>query len=413
MKKQNKLVGKIILADFLEYTVEKFLSFVSIVEGSPLYNKLAQEGIIVFKPLSGASMLREANVAVLAKAGVIGKVAGGTNSSICYSAREFSIEYQVRDEKLSNFLDNQKLSEEERKNINHLLNKLRRINTRNVIVHKILKGIVEYQKDYFTSNNESDLKPLTRVELARFISDFKDGKHDLDFMLDTSRISRAIRGLSLIAPSGEELPLWLLFPSRRDMVKRYIKAILNQEKKDIGSGHIAKPYTDEEIGRKINERYGLLVVRREIGYCRKELGILPYSVRNGYVYHTLAANFSPIYPFTILSIEHNTPAGSGIYELCLAGDAIGYPTGLCQTFYIGSAKNLRRRLRSHFSSGSKNGGIKRFIAERDCVFRYLRVPRIWTQEERRFHKLFISAYGDPPLCNHTSPKRPGIPNLRV
>ena len=101
-------------------------------------------------------------------------------------------------------------------------------------------------------------------------------------------------------------PLNFLFPSRRDMVKRCIKAALNQEKEDISGGQIKKPYTDQELNRRISESYGLLTTRREIAYCRKELGILPYFERNGYVYHTLAANFSQIYRQTVRPSDRQT-----------------------------------------------------------------------------------------------------------
>jgi RNA polymerase sigma-54 factor len=270
--------------------------------------------------------------------------------------------------------------------------------------HKIIKGIVEHQRDYFASNSELNLKPLTRAELARFVSNSRGDSRNLDFVIDASRISRVIRELSLITPRGEEIPLRLFFANRRDMVKRRIKAILNQEKKDIGSGQITKQYTDEELRYRINEEYGVLVTRREVAYCRKELGILSYVERNGYVYHTLAANFSQVYPLTAPSVESNAPVSPGVYELCLASGGIGYPAGSCQTFYIGSARNLRKRLLSHLSSSSRNGGIRRFIKEKSCVFRYLPVAQGWFREEKRFYNLFFSAYGDSPLCNHMSPK---------
>ncbi|RLC63692.1 MAG: hypothetical protein DRI01_04760 [Chloroflexi bacterium] len=407
MKKQLKLVGKIILANFLEHSVEKFITFVSEVERTPLYKKLVQEGTIMPKSLPEATILEQKNAATLAKSGVITRIGGGASFPIYYTAREFSVEYQINDEKLARHQNDRKLPAEERKNIDRLLNKLRRINTRNLIVHMILKGIVEHQRDYFASNNELNIKPLARAELARFISDSRDGSRSLDFAIDVSRVSRATRELSLITPKGDEVPLRILFASRKDMAKRCIRAILNQEKKDIGSGRVAKAYTDEELVDKMNEEYGLSITRREVAYCRKELGILPYFERNGYVYHTLAANFSRMYPFTARSVESNAPVSSGIYQLCLDAGGIDYPTGCCQTFYIGSAKNLRKRLLSHLSSSSKNGGIKKFMEERSCVFRYLRVPRRWAHEEKRFYNLFVATYGDSPVCNRISPKVTG------
>jgi len=401
MKRESKLVGKIILANFLEYKVERFIAFVSNIGSSPIYKKLVQDGVIM--PKSLAEVIQQDDSATLAKAGVIAKVEGTTGLSLYYTAREFSVEYHVNDEKLTDYLNDLKLGEEERKTIVCLPKKLRRISTRNQIVHRILEKIVEQQRDYFISNNEFYLKPLSQAGLARLISDSDNGNH-VGFTIDTSRVSRAIRKLFIITPAKKEVPLSLFFVSKKDMVKRGIKAILNREKKDIGSGRITKPHTDEELSHVIKKEFGLSVTRREVSYCRKELGILPYLERNGYMYHILAANYSRVYPFTARSVEDHAPASPGVYELCVDDSVIEYPTGYCHTFYIGSAKNLRKRLLSHLSSSGKNGGIRQIIQERACVFRYLKVAQRWDYEEKKFYDLFVSTYGDSPQYNYMSPK---------
>lgn len=405
MRKQNKLLGKIILANFLEYGMKKFITFIGEVEGLPLYKRLAQEGIIIRKPLPDAKILRQENAAALAKVEVIAEVRKGANLSIHYTKREFSIEYQINDEKPPGSMNNLKLTEEDKKDISGLLHKLRRINTRNLITHEILKGILNYQRDYFESNSELDLKPLTMTELARIISNSKGNSHSFDFV-DVSRISRVIRRLSVTTPQGEEVPLRFFFASRKDIVKGYIKAILNREGKDICNSQLKRPYTDEELRHKLNEEHGLLITKREVAYCRKDLGILPYSKRNGYVYRSLLTNFSKIYPFTLPSVKNNAPVYPGVYELRLDSNGIEYPTGWCQVFYIGSGKNLRRRLLSHLSSSSKNGGVKKFINEKNCAFRYVQLPQGqgWEREEKRFFNFFVATFGDSPLCNHVSPK---------
>ena len=56
--KRSELIGKIILADFLEYRLGKFIKFVRVVEASPLYKKLTREGIIIRK-LLGSKILRD------------------------------------------------------------------------------------------------------------------------------------------------------------------------------------------------------------------------------------------------------------------------------------------------------------------------------------------------------------------
>ncbi len=403
-EKQRKLVGNIIFANFIQYPLEKFINFITEVEGLPLYEKLASETIISRKALPCSKILKQSNARALARVGVIAEIKKGVNFSICYTRREFSLEYQINHEKLRRSMNNLRLTKEEEKNTARLLNKLRRINTRNLMVHEILKGIVEHQRDYLESNNELDLKPFTRVELARIISHKKNG-HGTDFMIDPSRISRVLQGLSIITPQGKEVSLSCFFATRKDMAKRYIKVLLIRERQGICEGRRKIPYTDEELRIKLNDEYNLSITRRQVAYCRKDLGILPYSRRNGYVYRTLVANFSQIYPFTVPSVKNNAPARPGIYELRLNGEVIEYPTSWSQIFYIGSGKNLKKRLLSHLSSSSKNGDVRRFAKEKSCVFRYLGVPRGWAQEEEMFYNLFMSTYGDSPLCNHASPKR--------
>jgi hypothetical protein len=405
MQERNQLVGRIILSNFLEYSPEKFLSFVAGIEQSLLYRRLVRAGVIMPKLIPSVSVLTQNNILTLARSGIVAKIEGEDNFLIHYTVREFATEYQVSPKKLARCLDTIKLSAEDTTNISRLLNKLRRINTRNQIVDKILRGIVEYQRDYFATGDELNLKHLTIAQLASFISDHQGGGgQDLDFSVDISRISRATRGLSLITPKGREVPLRLLFASRRDTVKRCIKSILSREKGDVSSGQIVKPYTDEELRRKIEEDFGLVITRREVSHCRKELGILPHFKRNGYVYYTLAASFSQLYPFTSASVKANAPACPGVYELCLGGSGIEYPSGCCQTFYVGSTKNIRKRLFSHLSLNSKNDRIQTFIKEGNCLFRYLRVPQGWAQEEKKVYNLFISTYGNSPICNHVSPK---------
>ncbi|MEA1964617.1 MAG: GIY-YIG nuclease family protein [Candidatus Aerophobetes bacterium] len=430
MERPSKLIGKIILADFLEYPLEKFINFVQAVEALPLYKRLTREGIIIHKPLLGAKILSEKESAfALAEVGVIAKIKKGVNFPIHYIKEEFSIEYIPDNEKLKRIINNAnpvrcllsngvKLMEEEKKNIGRLLHKLRRISSRNLITHRILKGIVEYQRNYFEANseieNELDLKlrPLQKVELARILSTCKENDHCRGFVIDTSRISRVAQGISIITPQGKQVSLNSLFPSRRDTVKRCIKAILRREKGDICNGLVKKPYTDEELRCKLKGEYNLSITGREVAYCRKDLGILPSSERaNSYGYVLLQPNLSKIYPFTSSSVKDNAPAYPGIYELRLDGEAIEYPDGCCQTFYIGSAKNLKKRLLSHLSPNSKNGGIKRFVKEKNCVFRYLQVRRGWVREEKNLYNLFITTFGNSPVCNYVSPKTSGGDNL--
>jgi RNA polymerase sigma-54 factor len=409
--KQRKLIGKIILADLLKYRLEKFWAFIREVEELPFYKRLIHEGVIIRKPLSGAKILKD-DCSPSSGVGVIAKIKRGSNFSIHYTHEEYSIEYVVDAMKLDGIINDVKLTEGEKENIYQLLHKLRRISTRNLITHEILKGIVEYQGDYLESNSETEneldlkLKPLRRVDLAKTTfsqSTYNTGSHS--FVIDTSRISRLTEGLSIITPHGIEVSLKAFFPTKRDKVKSGIKILLDNEKREIRVGSVKKAYTDEELRHKLKDDYGLSITRRGVAYCRKDLGILPYFKRaNSYGYPPLSANFSKFYPLTSSAVKNNAPTSPGVYELHLTEERIEYPKGTSQIFYIGSAKNLRKRLLDHLSGSGKNGGIKRIIMEKSCAFRYLQVHKGWIREEKNFYSLFVTTFGTPPVCNHVSPK---------
>ena len=394
---QGELIGKIILAEFLEYPMEEFINFIRELEELPLYQKLSYEGIITRRYFPDAKAVREGSL----PSGVIAEVKNDGSFSIHYSNAGFSIEYMVDNEKLQRIINGRKLTEEDKKDVSEFLHKLRRISTRNRISHEILKGILKYQRDYFESGSELDLKPLRRAELVRVISKKNNG----GVIIDTSRMCRLVRGISVITPQGKEVELRCLFLSKRNIMKRHIRVLLSSEREDMCGGRLKVPYTDEQLGRKLSDEHNLSITRREVAYCRKGLGILSYSKRvDSHGYPPLSANFSTIYPFTMSSVKNNTPKCQGVYELRLDNAKIDYQKGSCGIFYIGSGGNLRKRLFSHLNPSSKNGRVKEFIKEKNCAFRYVQLPQGWEGEERRFYNLFVATFGDSPLCNRVSPK---------
>lgn len=57
--KRTEHIGRIILANFLEYSLQKFIIFIKAVEELPLYSKLADEGVIVCKPLLSTKIIEK------------------------------------------------------------------------------------------------------------------------------------------------------------------------------------------------------------------------------------------------------------------------------------------------------------------------------------------------------------------
>ena len=96
----------------------------------------------------------------------------------------------------------------------------------------------------------TDLKPLTPAALARTLS------------VHASTIIRLLEGRSLIAPWNEQIPLRLLAPNRKKVAVAAIQELLEK------AG--ARKWTDEDMRRRLRDRYGIILSRRSVNECRRE-----------------------------------------------------------------------------------------------------------------------------------------------
>jgi len=281
-----------------------------------------------------------------------------------------------------------------------LTRKLRLITTRNRITHEILNAVFMRQRDYFHSGNPLDLKPLSRAELALAIR----ARNGADPVIDVSRISRLISGKTIVVPSVGEKPLRFFFPTGRDIHRRAIRALMDEERKELASGNIKRPLNDGEIRDRLKQRHDLAITRRQVGFCRKELGIPNlYRREKGGDYSSERGRFSTACRLDAASVKKNAPAKPGIYELSLAGAQIEYPGGADSVFYIGSSKNIRKRINEHLKPHNKNGGIRGYLEKYDCLFRYIVLETDWLKEEKMLYDLFAADFGASPRCNRVSP----------
>lgn len=425
----KRLVGRIIFANLLELTLEKYKNFIQAVEESLFLEKLE----IKDERLSRGKISDKAKEALSKAVAEIVKIppkphfksplsqgrVGGI-FSIRYTYDGFNKVYFFRDKSFK-IGDNSCSAK--------LKYKLRRISSRNELTHRIIKGIIEHQNRFLSTGDPIDLAPFSRVQLASWIngrqkSEVRNQKTEtrqkskchsglvsepvchLTSDICNTWISRLVNGLSLITPSGEERVLKSFFPTQRDINKRFIKKFLDKESEDIESGKIKKPLTDNQIKAEAESEYGLKISRHSVGLCRKDMGIPPAKRRlSGYKYPPLSANFSALYPLTAESVQSNAPASSGIYEFRLKGKEIEYPGGKANVIYIGSAKNIKKRLKEHLRVNNRNGHIRDFLKKYECSFRYIQLsaPHFLKEEERRLYRLFVATYGAPPPCNRVSP----------
>ena len=132
-----------------------------------------------------------------------------------------------------------------------LLQNIELINGRKLAVHRIIESIIEYQKKNLESGDILDLAPLTQHELSR-----RTG-------ISTSHICRVIKCKSIETPWGEEKPLKFFFPSKKSIIKNYIKDVSGDKSKKINS--------DKELKIKIEKELKLSTSRRSVTLYRNEL----------------------------------------------------------------------------------------------------------------------------------------------
>jgi len=401
------LIGIIILAGFLKLPLTSYEAVIEKVEGSHVFTRLSPGTF-------STKLFPRAQVRELAKSlapNCIGQLREDQQGfHVSYRYPGLASEYVIDEGKMMRWRQGQALSSGDEGEIQALRRQLRLISTRNRLTHMVLMGIAEHQGDYLASADRLDLKPLSQVALTEWIrgelqgdSRFLPLGSKLEFV-DNSMISRLTRDMSVLSPQGREISLRGFLSSSRDVHKRMIEAILDREKERIRRGDIQEAYTDEEIKEKLKERYSVSISRRTVSACRRDMRIPSSYTRNGnHTYPPRQTLFSFHYPLKVASVKGNAPEGPGVYEISLADLQVDYPLCFSEVVYIGSAKNLRKRLGDHLRPGAKNSDLRALLAKHRAVFRYIVKHSGPRAEERRLCRSFVSASGSLPRCNRIRP----------
>ena len=136
------------------------------------------------------------------------------------------------------------------------------IRQRQLTLIKTIKAIVEHQKDYFLSGDETDINPMILKDIAEKID------------MDISTVSRVANSKYVQTPYGTFL-LKTFFSeslstdSGEDVSSREVKRILQDA---INDEDKKKPLTDEKLGKILNEK-GYHIARRTVAKYREQLDI--------------------------------------------------------------------------------------------------------------------------------------------
>jgi len=353
-----EVIGRIILAKFLSLPLKRYENEIIEMESLGIFRALFPE-IITFEMFPQARVASHKEEFTHDALGRIEE--DGLTFSIRYRSSGLAGEYRLEREKLTKLTGSGSLAGFRRGEIDLLDRQLRLISTRNRITHMTLLGIIEHQAAYLRSCDPLALVPLSQMRVSHWIKD--QGYRSID----NSMISRVVNGIFILVPDGRLVLLKDFFPSSREIWKGHIKGILAEEEMELNSNRLDRPYTDEEIRDRLKEVYGPDISRRTVSYCQNQMGIPPFYRRTyDNRYPPTWAQFSPYFPMTLSSVKENVPEMSGIYELSLENADIEYPSKPTGVFYIGSLKNIRKRLRAHLGCWSRNGDLNALINGGKC-----------------------------------------------
>lgn len=399
------LLGKIVLARFLELPLKAFDRFVTQVESSAGFFALAPW--VTPGRLEGAQVAAGVDGIAPPASFTLGEVrATGGNLGFVYHREAFAREYRFDEAQLHRLKSCQRLP----KALMGTLHRLRLINSRNRLTHALVHALLESQAEYLRSGEPLLLRPLTQAQMSERLR----AQPGLAVVADAGRLSRLVRGLVIAAPSRKAIPLLELFPRARQIHCYYIDYVIKREKAWIAEGVLGGPLSDAAIAEILACDYGIRLLRRTVADIRHQLAIPDRRHRHHRLNYLAATQgFSALMPLTPQTLRSAVPAHPGVYEIRAAATFSEEASSLLEktmpplephgVVYIGSAGDLRKRLGDHLRGSSDNPLLYRYIATGTARVRFRLVSEGWRWVERELYKVFCETFGAPPLANRMSP----------
>lgn len=407
--KNNKidaaLLGKIVLARFLELPLQGFARFVTQIESSAGFSALAPW--VNATRLKGTQFLTESgNVPPHCPGSILGGVRNrGGETAFVYRREAFVREYLFDEAGIDELRSRQALPPETA----GVLHRLRLINTRNRLTHALMEVVLVSQAAYLRCGDALALRPLTQAAVSARLRTAST----LAAVADAGRVSRLVRGLSITLPDGKAVPLGLLFPKPRQVHCRFVKHVIQKEKLRLAQGLPVEPMTDEAIAGLLEREYGMRLLRRTVADIRHQLAIPDWRSRRQRMNYLMATEgFSALVPLTPQALRTVVPAHPGVYEIrAVAASTLGGQDGAGEgapsvphgVVYIGSSGDLRKRLSDHLRGSSGNACLSCRIDEGAVRVRFREVSDDWRRVERELYRVFCETFGTPPPCNRMSP----------
>ncbi|KAF0163527.1 MAG: hypothetical protein FD157_2857 [Rhodocyclaceae bacterium] len=402
------LLGKIVLARFLELPLRTVDRLVIQTESSTGFTFLRPW--VTVGQLEGTQVAHDAaDIPQNQASQILGEVreAGDRSLMFLYYRDSYAREYRFDEEGMNLMTSRLDFPTE----LAGVLRRLRLINTRNRLTHALMQAVLASQAAYLHSGQALALLPLTQAEISARLR----SESNLSVVADTGRISRLVRVLSIALPNGEAVPLGGLFPKPRQVHCHFVDHVIKREKAWMLQGILWEPLTDEAIAAILEREYGINLLRRTVANIRHDLAIPDCRSRSQRMNYLAATEgFSALVPLTHQALRTAVPSQPGVYEIRAA---LGSPMsevkegwleksaspGTHSVVYIGSTRDLRKRLGDHLRGSSDNVLLYNHLADGTARVRFRLVSEEWRWAERDLYRVFCETFGTSPLCNRMSP----------
>lgn len=405
-KKNNNLdaatLGKIVLARFLTLPLKTYDRWVARVESSPHFAALAlwvESSFLIHAPVCDGAIYTPA-----ASSQTLGEIyLSGERPAFVYHKPSFIREYRFDEIGLKRLRNSHSFPKE----LTATLHRLRLINSRNRLTHALTQALLDIQARYLISDDPLSLVPLSQAQMSKILIEHSN----LPLVADAGRLSRLIRGLSFRMADGRTLPLIALLPSKRQLNCYRIDSLIKREKTLILEGEIVRPLSDETIATLLKQQYGASLSRRSVAAVRHRLAIPDWRRRGERKDYLVATEgFSPLHPLTHQALSTFVPPHSGVYEIrspAISDDLnlseIALSPDRTRIVYIGSTRDLRKRLADHLRGNGGNVSLSRYLSAGGARIRFRIVDDGWRLVERKLYHSFCETFGAPPPCNRMSP----------
>lgn len=265
---------------------------------------------------------------------------------------------------------------------NHL--KLLNINIRNETIFKVITLLCSLQKlflktNYYEHINRMDRKAFVNLYIERFNS-----------YLDISILCKIFKNVEYLN-NNSRYKLDYLIPRKSFLYSLFIKAIVSSDSYSLKG--------DSHISEILLLKYDIKISRRRICYIRNKY-LIPKmqkkKIFNFYLFNEKRYdNKRLLNKYNISILENNT---EGIYELS-SNKMKKYSYSQNNTIYIGSSKNIKKRLSTYTHKTAHTKHIRNFFEKKEKIFfRIIRTIN-YKEFEMNFINAFIDIHGELPKLN--------------